>query len=184
MKRCGVSLQADCPGETDIRELAEMPADDWQALFAGETDPFEIEHLHLSWRPKDVHFVLYSDGRAVSHVSVVLRHAVRVGGRRIDVTGVAGVITRPDLRRRGLAALLLQHAIRETQPRAGSAFALLFCRPDRAALYGRLGWMEVASAVHVEQPAGIIEAPLRTMVLPLRDEPWPSGAVWLDSRPW
>ena len=177
-------LRGESPVATEIRELAEVPGADWQALFAGNADPFEIEPLNLSWRPKDTHFVLYSDGRAASHVSILLRHMVRAGSSAVRVTGVAGVVTRPDLRRRGLARRLLGHALRETQSRTGSAFALLFCLPKLVPLYKGLGWQEISSVVHVEQPCGVIEAPLRTMVLPLRGEKWPAGPVWLDSPPW
>ena len=132
-------LQGDSLVATEILELAEVPVADWHALFAGEMDPFEIEHLHLIWRPKDTHFVLYSGGRAASHVSVLLRHMVRVGSDQIAVTGVAGVTTRPDLRRRGLAGRLLRHALWATRSRAETSFALLFCLPKLVALYRSLG---------------------------------------------
>lgn len=168
----------------EIRELAEVPSADWQALFAGDADPFEIEHLGLSWRSKDTHFILYSDGQAASHVSILLRHLVRAGPQAVGVTGVAGVVTRPDLRRRGLARRLLAHALREAKSRTGSQFALLFCLPKLIALYQRLGWEEIPSPVYVEQPSGVVEVPLRTMVLRLLHMEWPTGPVWLDSPPW
>ncbi len=175
----GESLEA-----VEIQELAEVPWVDWHALFAGEADPFEIEHLHLTWRPKDTHFVLYSGGLAASHVSVLLRHVVRVGSDQIAVTGVAGVITRPDLRRRGLASRLLDHALSATRSRAQTSFALLFCLPKLVTLYRSLGWQEITSVVDFERPSGVVEAPLRTMVLALRGEDWPAGPLILNSPPW
>lgn len=176
--------QGDLSEATVIREWAEVPGADWQALFAGSADPFAIDHLGLSWRKKDMHFVLYAGDRAACHVSMLLRHLIRVRSERIAVTGVAGVFTRPDLRHRGLARCLLDHALREIQNRTESEFALLFCLPQLGELYRGLGWQGVSSAVHVEQPSGVIEAPLRTMVLPLRSMRWPGGPVWLDSPPW
>ncbi len=171
-------------GSQDIQELVEVPGEDWHELFAGNSDPFDIEHLGLAWRHKDTHFVLYREGRAVSHVSILLRHTVRVGREHIAVTGVAGVITRRDLRRRGLAAWLLSHGLAETRERARSSFAFLFCLPRLVPLYDSLGWNDVRASVHIKQPSGVIEAPLPAMVLPIQGDAWPAGPVWLDSAPW
>lgn len=87
--------RGELPTDAEIREVADVPQADWTSLFAGETDPFEIEPLGLAWRAKDTHFVLYAQRRAASHVSVLLHHVVRVGGESVPVTGVAGVLTQP-----------------------------------------------------------------------------------------
>jgi GNAT superfamily N-acetyltransferase len=176
--------RAEPPANPEIRELSDVPQADWTSLFAGETDPFEIEPLALAWRAKDTHFVLYAEGRAASHVSILLRHVVRVSRESVPVTGVAGVLTRPDLRGRGLARRVLAHALRETRSRAATSFALLFCLPKLVSLYRELGWQEVAPPVLIEQPSGAAPAPLPAMVLALGERPWPAGPVDLDSRPW
>lgn len=168
----------------EIRELATLPKADWDVLSAGRSDPFGIEHLQLSWRPKDTHFLLYRDGRAASHVSVLLRHTVRVGSDRIAVTGVAGIITRPDLRHRGLATRVLRHALDATRHRARTSFGFLFCLRELVPLYEARGWREVCSVVRIQQPAGVVEAPLRAMILPLHDQQWPAGPVCLGGPPW
>lgn len=177
-------VRGEPPASETIRELSEVPAADWQTLSAGDPDPFGTEYLNLSWRSKDTHFVLYSNGRAASHVSVLLAHTVRVGSEEVRVTGIAGVLTRPDVRNRGFARHLLDHALGETQARTASAFGLLFCLPRLVTLYQRIGWEEVGSPVFAEQPSEIIRVPLRTMFLSLRDMKWPTGPVFLDSPPW
>ena len=168
----------------EIRELRELSGEDWDALRCGEDDPFGIAPLGLTWRSKDLHFILYRERRAASHVSILLRHEIRVGARRVAVTGVAGVITRKELRRRGLAQRVLNHAIREVLPRADTSFALLFCLPGLVELYRKLGWTEVAAPVRADQPGGVVALPLRTLVLPLEDIAFPDGELRLDSLPW
>jgi len=61
-----------------IRQTASLSDREQDGLFRWSPDPFDIMHLDLEWRPKDLHFLLDRDGRTVSHLGI-LRHAVRVG---------------------------------------------------------------------------------------------------------
>ncbi|MCX7800454.1 MAG: GNAT family N-acetyltransferase [Fimbriimonadales bacterium] len=58
--------------------------------------------------------------------------------------GIAGVATRPERRREGLAALLLERVL-ERSAKNGEAFALLFAHDRR--LYGRLGFEVIEPVV-------------------------------------
>ncbi len=92
----------------EIRQLPAVSQAEWDTLFAGNPDPFGIEPLRLQMRAKDLHFILDLDGHAASHVSLLLSHTPRVGSLGIPVSGIGGVLTRPDVRRRGVAARLLR----------------------------------------------------------------------------
>ncbi|WP_406862766.1 GNAT family N-acetyltransferase [Streptomyces sp. HUAS MG47] len=151
-------------------------------IFGDAADPFRVAECGLVWRLKDHHFGIRVDGRVVAHAGLVVL-PVSVGGIRMDVVGLGGVGVAPDQRGRGLA----RHVVSGTMKHArtlGPEFALLFCRPDVAALYARFDWNELDGEVEVEQPDGVAMMPLRTMWFPLRGEGrWPDGPVRLHSRP-
>ena len=167
----------------EIRQAEALTDEEEQLLFGWGEDIFDLAALKLSWRPKDLHFLLYADGEPVSHVSV-LKHAVSVNGEPATVGGVGGVVTVPGAQKKGLARRLMQHTAeffeREWKVDAG----LLFCLPKLTAYYEALGWQEVESPVLIEQPSGKIVSPLCVMALPLVGEGWSSGGIELGSLPW
>ena len=166
----------------EIRQTEALTDEEEQLLFAGERISSTLQ-LKLSWRPKDLHFLLYADREPVSHVGV-LKHAVSVNGEPATVGGVGGVVTVPGAQKKGLARCLMQHTAeffeREWKVDAG----LLFCLPKLTAYYEALGWQEVEIPVLIEQPSGKIVPPLCVMALPLVGEGWSSGGIELGSLPW
>jgi GNAT superfamily N-acetyltransferase len=168
----------------EIRRLPAVSQADLDALFAGNPDPFGIEPLRLQTRAKDLHFILALDGQAASHVSLLLSHTLRVGTLGVPVGGIGGVITRPDVRRRGFAARLLGHTLSHLRTQSASEFAFLFCLPRLLGYYRSLGWEEIREDVYIEQPGGEILSPLCSMAISLRDHTWPPGRVHLGSLPW
>ena len=63
----------------EIRQTEALTDEEEQLLFGWGEDIFDLAALKLSWRPKDLHFLLYADGEPVSHVGI-LKHAVSVNG--------------------------------------------------------------------------------------------------------
>jgi GNAT superfamily N-acetyltransferase len=167
----------------EIRQTEALTDEEKQRLFGWGDNIFGVAALKLSWRPKDLHFLLYSDGEPVSHVGV-LKHVVNVNGEPATVGGVGGVVTLPGAQKKGLARRLMQHTAefieREWKVDAG----LLFCLPKLTVYYEALGWHEVETSVLIEQPSGKIVSPLSVMVLPLGEEVWSSGSIELGSLPW
>eukprot|EP00038_Savillea_parva_P026393 m.53785 g.53785 ORF g.53785 m.53785 type:complete len:425 (-) comp7483_c0_seq2:196-1470(-) len=76
----------------------------------------------------------------------VFRRIVRLGDAEIVVGGVGEVGTLPAFRRRGIASMLLEHALKHMQA-LGVAVSALHAAPAAAALYTRLGWTAAASPV-------------------------------------
>jgi GNAT superfamily N-acetyltransferase len=152
-------------------------------LFEWGDNIFGVESLGLSWRPKDVHFLLYSNGRTVSHVGI-LKHVVTVNGETVTVAGLGGVVTLPEAQHKGFARRLVQHAMTFIQRDWVVDAGLLFCRPQMVRYYEALGWQVVEGTVLIEQPNGEIASPLTVMVRPFGRKQWPSGTVELRSLPW
>jgi len=167
----------------EIRQAEALTDEEEQVLFGWGKDIFGVATLKLSWRPKDLHFLLFADGEPVSHVSV-LKHAVSVNGEPTTVGGVGGVVTVPRAQKKGLARRLMQHTAeffeRDWKVDAG----LLFCLPKLTAYYEALGWQEVESPVLIEQPGGKIVSPLCVMALTLVGEGCSFGNIELGSLPW
>ncbi|WP_033218844.1 GNAT family N-acetyltransferase [Kitasatospora phosalacinea] len=157
----------------------------WPALQElGESeDPFEVAAVGGIWRPKDRHFGVLLDGRVVAHSGSVVA-PVEVGGRRFEVAGIGGVLVSPRRRGHGLARAVVTAAL-DAARADGLELAMLFCLPDRAPLYARLGWTALPGPVTAEQPTGPEAVRLGAMWTGLvPGAVWPEGGeVRLHSLP-
>jgi predicted acetyltransferase len=100
------------------------------------------------------------------------------------IAGIGGVATRSDLRRQGVASMVLQRAIEEMRDAYGADFGLLFCEPRLAPVYKRLGWHRFEGDVFVEQPQGRIRFVVTDpYVFDLKLAPR-EGAIDLCGLPW
>ena len=167
----------------EIRQAETLTDEEKQRLFGWGENIFGVAALKLSWRPKDLHFLLYSDGEPISHVGV-LKHVVSLNGKPATVGGVGGVVTVPWARKKGFARQIMQYTARFFEHEWEAGAGLLFCLPEMMAYYEALGWQEVKRPVLIEQPSGKIVSPLRVMVLPLSEGGWTSGSIELRSLPW
>ena len=168
----------------EIRLADKLGEEERRQLFEWGEDPFGVRDFQIRWRPKELHFVVESAGRPVSHVGV-LRHTVAVGRRRVTVGGVGGVITRPDVQGSGYASLALTRATDFMRDELDVEFGFLFCRDPLVPFYERHGWRLIKAPVTVEQGDGPpLVMPINAMVLPFGARAWPEGAVSLESLPW
>jgi predicted N-acetyltransferase YhbS len=170
------------PG-VQLIEFGELTEQQRLELEGEEADPFEVGEITLQFRPKLKHAGLQdADGTLVASAGWVMAEA-EVGEESFEVVGIGGVIVRAEFRGRGLAREIVEAAIeRARTPTA--RFVLLFCRPDRAGLYLRLGFHRVEGDVLVEQPAGYVPIPLETMWRALSPgDSWPQGQLILHSLP-
>ncbi|MGO9888713.1 MAG: GNAT family N-acetyltransferase [Solirubrobacteraceae bacterium] len=132
---------------------------------------------------KQQHVALSDErGRLVASAGMVVVE-VEVADERFEVVGLGGVIVNADHRGRGLARTVVNAAITKAAM-LGPRFMLLFCHPDRAGLYDRLGFNQVEPPVHVQQPDGYAEMPMQTMWRALADgATWPSGHLTVRGLP-
>jgi predicted N-acetyltransferase YhbS len=167
-------------------QLVELEGDHTEAeraeLNDGEEDAFESVHLGIHWEDHDRRVVLKDGGRMVACAGLIVAD-VTVAGQTFPVVGFGGVIVTRTRRGEGLARTVMEGAI-ERAKQFGPDYGLLFCRPDRAGLYAKLGFAKVDAPVDVGQPDDKrIDMPLDTMWLPLRDRAWPEGPVSLPGLP-
>jgi predicted N-acetyltransferase YhbS len=154
--------------------------DGWEALIAGEVDPFGLDGETIAWREKTHHTVRYDGERPVGHVGLLVA-PVQAGGETFDVVGVGGVIVSSSHRGQGLLRPLLDAALAQD---LGPERALLWCSTANAAIYARLGFAHVEAPVTVEQPDGPFVMPMPTMWKPLRPGvTWPAGPVTVPGLP-
>lgn len=165
-----------------VTALQQYTSADLHDIAGDNPDPFEVSGLGLTWRAKEHHFGIRDEELLVAHAGWVAV-PVWVGGTRLQVAGLGGVIVSPELRERGLAKLVVTATMAHASG-LGLELGLLFCRPDRVPVYARMGWMPVPVDIEVEQPAGNLTMPLPAMWLPLGDAAsWPQGPVSLLSLP-
>jgi GNAT superfamily N-acetyltransferase len=167
----------------EVEERGPLAAEEWDAIVAGEEDPFGAEGLNLTWRPKERFFVSRgADGRPAAATGLVVVD-VEAGGAAFPVVGVGAVIVTKSERGRGLMRRVLGAAL-EAAPSLGPDHAMLFCSPGNVARYARFGFREIESPVVVQQPAGTAEMPPTAMWRPLRPgATWPAGPVRLPGLP-
>jgi predicted N-acetyltransferase YhbS len=152
-------------------------------LYGDEEDPFEVGGLTLAFQPKERHVGLQDErGRLVASAGLVISE-VAVGGTRFPVVGFGGVIVAAADRGRGLGRQVVDAAMARART-LGPEFAMLFCLPDRVGFYRRLGFVEIAGPIQVQQPVGEAAMPLRAMWTTLSDHArWPDGDVALQALP-
>ncbi|MFI6155508.1 GNAT family N-acetyltransferase [Kitasatospora sp. NPDC051170] len=164
--------------------LAQYGKPEQEEILGPDPDAYGVAHLGMTFLPKEIHFGVRAEGgRLVAHTG--LRPVtLTVGGTDLEAMGVGGVCVAPARRGQGLAGTVVTAALDHARG-LGVRYALLFCRPQKVALYRSLGFREVVEAVTVEQPEGrLVEMPLRTMWAPLaQGATWPEGPVRLRSLP-
>jgi predicted N-acetyltransferase YhbS len=179
--QCGAFGHDAAMNTHSVVRLAQYTTTDLDGIAGDETDPFG-DATGLTWLPKDEHFGVRSGDRLVAHAGLVVA-PVSVGDTRTKVVGLGGVIVSADQRGRGLARLVVTAAM-EYARGMGPDLGLLFCWPDRAPLYQRLGWQMLEGDVRADQPDGPVVMPMRGMWTPLREgAEWPSGPVHVLSLP-
>jgi predicted N-acetyltransferase YhbS len=167
-------------------ELIDLPqlTDEHRAQLEGdEEDPFDGARSDFSFQQKEARIGLFDDTRLVAAAGWV-NVEVEVDGTRFPVLGIGGVIVNADYRGRGLARRAVEAVLERGATAGGPGFALLFCLDDRAGLYLKLGFSEIAYPVTVDQPDGPAEMSLIAMWRAL--EPgarWPDGPVRVHGLP-
>lgn len=165
-------------------ELGRLTDKQYAELVGDEEDPWDAGGSTLQWRPKDRHVALRADDGRLLAVAGLVVADVQFGGRQpAPVVGIGGVIVAAAHRGRGLGGRVISEVITRAED-LGHELAMLFCRPDRADLYRRHGFTEVAGPVLADQPDGVVEMPPLTMWRPLKDgASLPDGAVKVHGLP-
>ncbi|MGQ9424772.1 GNAT family N-acetyltransferase [Gilvimarinus sp. F26214L] len=166
----------------EFKRCVSLSEEERRRLYGWGHDIFRSEGLHLIWRPKQVSLVLHQQNSPLSTCGLI-RQSVRVGERTLEVGGIGGVATPPDLQGWGYAGRVLTEALRIFKEEWSLDAGMLFCREALVPFYQRHGWQRLDETVVILQPQGMIPCPTQVMVFPLRGE-WPRGSIAVDSLPW
>lgn len=165
-------------------ELDRLSKRDWDELTAGESEPFGSIGATLTWREKTWNVGVRDDDCRLVAAAGIVPAEVKVGqGPPFEVAGLGGLIVTRSMRGRGLARLLFQRLL-ESAGELKVQRAMLFCRPELMALYGKFGFLAIDAPVWADQPGRRIEMPLPAMWAALSsDADWPSGRIELLGEP-
>lgn len=144
-----------------------------------ENNSFDYQWIiHNDW-----HVVVKLDGVFVSHVGIVERTGT-VAGKPVQLGGVGGVATFPNMQKKGLASAAMQMTAGFMQESLKVDFGLLLCARETEPFYRKLGWLEVAGPLMFDQPQGKVTFHDVTMILPCIKQDWPAGTIDLCGLPW
>lgn len=97
---------------------------------------------------------------------------LRVGGIPVQTAGIAGVATRPEWQRQGLAAALLEATLPALDTELGYALSLL--HPRDAPFYRRFGWEFTTRTLRWTAAPAALSLPAAASVRPVLDADWPA----------
>jgi aminoglycoside 2'-N-acetyltransferase I len=137
--------------ELTTREVASLRAL-FDASWPEPEDAFSDEDFDHAFG--GVHFVVETDGRIVSHASVVERE-LQTGGHRLATGYVEGVATLPDHRRRGYSSAIMA----EVGAHIDGTFQLGALGTGLHAFYERLGWLVWKGPTSVRTDRGPVPTP-------------------------
>jgi hypothetical protein len=149
--------------------------DRWIGLVFGP-QPYVISPME--WR-----VTLWLDDELVSHVGLI-RRAVDVGGRSVEVGGFGWVGTLAERRLGGLASRAMRRAQEFARDELGVEFGLLVTSQRTAPFYEKLGWSIVPGPLSFAQPSGPVTWPGVAMAFPAGGAAWPGGPIDLRGLLW
>lgn len=148
----------------------------------GEWDPDQP----YGYAPHDLHVISRRGGEIVAHVGWAQRR-IGVGDVDLVIGGVGGMLVSSAARGLRLGQRLLAEVAQSMRDASEVSFGYLGCRDDVVPFYAASGWQRIAvveSSVSRVGDAVTQAAGPPILVLPLRENGWPSGAVDLRGRAW
>jgi predicted N-acetyltransferase YhbS len=170
--------------DVELVEFGRLTNSQRTELEGDEVDPFDAAGNTLKWRLKDSHVALRGPGGRLIASTGLVRAEVEVDGAApLPVVGIGGVFVAERYRGRGLSTRVVTEALARARA-MGPDLVMLFCHRNRAGLYLRHGFVEIAPPVLVDQPDGPVEIPMVAMWRPLHDGvTLPEGRVSLRGLP-
>jgi predicted N-acetyltransferase YhbS len=170
--------------DVELVEFGRLSESQRAELEGDEVDPFDGAGNTLQWRLKDQHVALRGPGgRLIASAGLVVSEVEVDGGAALPVVGIGGVFVAARYRGQGLSTRVITEILAKARA-LGPDLALLFCHRNRAGLYVRHQFVEIAPPVMVDQPDGPAEIPMVSMWRPLHDGvTLPRGRVSLLGPP-
>jgi predicted acetyltransferase len=151
--------------------------------FNAESENVDQEFTSIEWSSHEWMALGFIGGDLVTQLCL-LKREVLVGGQSVWVAGIGGVATHPNWRRRGLASQLLRASETFMQAKICTPFGLLICADETQPVYAHCGWQTVAKSLTFVQDGQPRKLDTCVMILPLVNQPWPTGEINLCGLPW
>lgn len=131
----------------------------------------------------ELHFILKFGGDSVGHLGLI-REQIEIDGKMYDVAGVGDLVAIPQMRGKGVARRLMNHAtdffLKEWKVDAG----VLFCFEKLVEYYQAMGWEIASNPVYVLQPSEKIRFPNKMMNFLGAGITWREGIIDINGHPW
>jgi GNAT superfamily N-acetyltransferase len=119
----------------------------------------------------------------------VLRREILVGGQRVKVGGVGGVMTLPHMRGRGLAKAAMRRTADFICGELDAAAGMLYCLDEMVPFYAALGWQVLNRPITYQQGGETHMFEMQdtgdnAMILPCGDFVFPAGEVNIQGSLW
>jgi len=135
------------------------------------------------WSNVDWHILGWLDNKLISHIDI-LERIVLVGGDKIPIAGIGGVVTKLESRGKGIASRLMRDANRFMAHEMDIEFGLLMCDQKRVSFYQELGWELVENTLVYDQPSGEEIFGDQVMIYPIKGRKFPVGKIDVRGYPW
>jgi len=154
--------------------------DRWASEIFGDT----ATTRQFTWASGGAHRVVVYNGQTPVGFLRIFDRQVLIDGAGTRVGGVGQVMTPPEHRRCGFAALALEEAKRTIFEKMGARLGMLFCQADVAPYYLRRGWRGLDCPVWIDQPSGKLAWPHCAMILARPGETWAPKSMDACGLPW
>jgi GNAT superfamily N-acetyltransferase len=114
----------------------------------------------------------------------VLQRTITVNQKPLLIAGVGFLITEPEYRGQGFAAVIIEEAMAFVRNKLGLPFGLLTCKPRLETLYSSMGWRTVTAPNTFAQPTGNRSCGGLIMVKERGGKTWPEGKIDFGGLPW
>jgi len=143
----------------------------------------EFGYIPLKWAEPEGYILAFNNSELIGRVGIIDR-LILVVDKQIRVGGISGVITKKELRKKGIGKIMMTEAVKAIKDKANTPFSLLLCRNEVSGFYEKIGWKVNDFPTTFEQPQGKIEFPNLTMTYGCEGTFFPAGPIDLNGLPW
>jgi GNAT superfamily N-acetyltransferase len=143
----------------------------------------EFGNIPLEWDKPRWYALARYENTLIGRIGIVKRK-IRVGSSTTLVGGISGVIISPQLRKQGVASMLLKKTAEFLAEGLNAEFGVLICLDEMAPFYLKNGWEKIGASTYFMQGSGRYRYTQTSMTLRCKERYWPQGEIDLCGLPW
>jgi len=162
----------------DLQPRHEHFVDEWTRIYFDPTaTSADLQKAGVHWR-----FFLNSEDELVSHAALT-EYLVVLDGHPEYIGAVGGLLTKRCEMGKGHATCLMNEVEAFIFERLAFRLGILFCLPTLVPFYARRGWVQLRTAVTLEQRHGLVTWPEAAMIFSRGNEFSPDTIVHVPIQP-